>query len=236
MQEKILCTICAREGSKGVKNKNIRNLSGKPLIAQSIEHAKQTGLFQHIVVSTDSDEIAEQAKTYGADVFFKRPAELATDAAAKIPVIRHALQESEKHYGHQMDVVIDLDLTSPLRFPQDIIQAFHNFQVQDNDNLITAAPARRSPYFNLVEQDATGKVFLSKKQDQPIVRRQDAPKCFDMNASFYIWKREILLHHDTLFLKNTGLYIMPEERSLDIDSELDFKIVEFLFENRREEI
>jgi CMP-N,N'-diacetyllegionaminic acid synthase len=93
-------------------------------------------------------------------------------------------------------------------------------------------PSRRSPYFNLVEQDENGKVYLSKKLDNSIVRRQDAPKSYDMNASIYIWKRDIILNENSIFLEKTGLYVMPEERSIDIDNELDFKFVEFLMKER----
>jgi CMP-N-acetylneuraminic acid synthetase len=97
---------------------------------------------------------------------------------------------------------------------------------------MTAMPARRSPYFNLIEQDAQGQVDLAKKLERPIARRQDSPKCFDMNASFDIWKRNALLVCDTLFTGNTGLYVMPEDRSIDIDSELDWRIVEMLMAER----
>lgn len=225
---RILCTICARGGSKGVANKNIKPLLGKPLIAYTIEQAQQTGLFEHIIVSTDSDEIARTAQEYGAEVFFKRPAELSTDNAPKIPVIRHAFCESEKHFQKTFDALIDLDATSPLRNAADIQEAFNLFSSGHYDNLITAMPSRRSPYFNLIEQTADGKVTLSKPPTHTIVRRQDAPACYDMNASIYIWTRDALLTHDTVFLQNTGLYVMPEERSIDIDSELDFKFVEFL--------
>jgi len=228
----VLCTICARGGSKGVKNKNIRLLNGKPLIAYTIEQAKATNLFDHIVVSTDSDEIAEISKKYGAEVFFKRSSELATDTAEKIHVIRDAFIRSEQYYGKTYDYLIDLDATSPLRDVEDIINAFNQFKENNNDNLITATPSRRNPYFNMVEVDKNGKVYLSKKLDKKIVRRQDVPKVYDMNASIYIWKREVLLKEDNLFLENTGLYIMPMERSIDIDSELDFKIVEFLMRKK----
>ena len=89
-------------------------------------------------------------------------------------------------------------------------------------------PSRRSPYFNLIEQDKDGNVYLSKTLDKSIVRRQDAPKSYDLNASIYIWKRDIILNENKLFLENTGLYVMPEERSIDIDTELDYKFVEYL--------
>lgn len=228
----ILCTICARGGSKGVKNKNIKELKGKPLIAYTIEQAKASGLFEHIVVSTDSDDIANVAKEYGAEVFFKRNEEMASDTAGKLDVIKDAFEKSEKYYNKKFDYLIDLDATAPLRIVEDIINSFKQFKENDNDNLITAMPSRRSPYFNLVEQDKDGKVYLSKKLDSSVVRRQDAPKSYDMNASIYIWKRDIILNKNSLFLEKTGLYVMPEERSIDIDNELDFKFVEFLMKEK----
>jgi CMP-N,N'-diacetyllegionaminic acid synthase len=224
----ILCTICARGGSKGVKNKNIKELHGKPLIAYTIEQAKASGLFEHIVISTDSEIIANVAKQYGAEVFFKRSAEMASDTAGKLDVIKDAFIRSEDYYKRTFDYLIDLDATAPLRSVEDIINSFNQFKENDNDNLITAMPSRRSPYFNLVEEDKDGKVYLSKILDSAIVRRQDAPKSYDMNASIYIWKREIILNENSIFLENTGLYVMPEERSIDIDTKLDYKFVEFL--------
>ena len=224
----ILCTICARGGSKGVKNKNIKELNGKPLIAYTIEQAKASGLFEHIVISTDSDDIANIAKQYGAEVFFKRSDEMASDTAGKLEVIKDAFKRSEEYYNKTFDYLVDLDATAPLRDVEDIINSFKQFKENNNDNLITAMPSRRSPYFNLVEQDKDGKVYLSKKLDSAVVRRQDAPKSYDMNASIYIWKRDIILNENSIFLEKTGLYVMPEERSIDIDTELDYKFVEFL--------
>ena len=228
----ILCTICARGGSKGVKNKNIRELMGKPLIAYTIEQAKASKLFKYIVVSTDSDEIANIAKEYGAEVFFKRNAEMASDTAGKLDVIKDAFRRSEEYYNTPFDYLVDLDATAPLRNIEDIINSFKQFKENDNDNLITAMPSRRSPYFNLVEQDKNYNVYLSKKLETPILRRQDAPKTYDMNASIYIWKRDAILNENSIFLEKTGLYVMPEERSIDIDSELDFKFVEFLIREK----
>ncbi|KIM05861.1 MAG: flagellar modification protein B [Sulfurovum sp. AS07-7] len=228
----ILCTICARGGSKGVKNKNIKELCGKPLIAYTIEQAKASSLFEHIVISTDSDDIANVAKKYGAEVFFKRSAEMASDTAGKLDVIRDAFKRSEKYYNRTFEYLIDLDATAPLRSVDDIINSFKQFKENDNDNLITAMPSRRSPYFNLVEQDQYGRVYLSKKLDSAVVRRQDAPKSYDMNASIYIWKRDVILNKDSLFLEKTGLYVMPEERSIDIDTEFDYKFVEFLMKEK----
>ncbi len=110
---KVLCTICARKGSKGVPNKNVKEILGKPLIAFSIEQASESNLFDKIVVSTDSDEIKKIANKYGAECWFTRPAELCKDDSAKIPVIQHVLRESEKKFNCKFEHVIDLDVTSP---------------------------------------------------------------------------------------------------------------------------
>jgi len=232
MKNRLLCTICARGGSKGVKNKNIRLLNDKPMIAYTIEQAIESELFKHIVVSTDSQTIADVALEYGAEVFFKRSPKLSSDTAGKLDVIRDAFLRSEKYYNIQFDSIIDLDATAPLRDVDDIINAYNQFLRDNNDNLITAMPSRRSPYFNLVEIDKKGKVTLAKHLDKPIVRRQDVPKSYDMNASIYIWKRDALLNNDTIFLENTGLYVMPEDRSIDVDTELDFEFVEFLMRKK----
>jgi len=223
-----ICTICARGGSKGVKNKNIRTLLGKPLIAHSIMQAKASGLFDCISVSSDSDEILATAGKWSADYLIKRPDELATDQAAKLPVIRHCVTEAECIFGQTFDVVVDLDATSPLRIPEDIVGSVRLLEERGVSNVITGSPARRSPYFNLVEVDEHGVVRLSKALKTQVIRRQDAPKCYDMNASVYVWRRDSLFSAPTIFNSDTLLYDMPEERSIDIDSELDFRFVEFI--------
>ncbi len=223
-----LCTLCARGGSKGVKNKNLRPLLGKPLLVHSLEQARASGLFEALAVSSDSEAILEVAREWGVDYLIRRPAELATDTAPKIPVIRHCLQEVERLANQHFEVVVDLDATSPLRTPRDIHAAVAMLEETDAANVITGMPSRRSPYFNMVEVDAGGAPRLSKPLPNRIVRRQDAPKCYDMNASIYVWRRATLMESDTLFHDSTRLYVMPEERSWDIDSELDFRIVEYL--------
>jgi CMP-N,N'-diacetyllegionaminic acid synthase len=227
-----ICTICARGGSKGVKNKNIRDLLGKPLIAHSILQARESNLFNAIAISSDSDAILETARQWGADFTIKRPLELATDTAAKLPVIKHCVLETEKTTGMLYDVIVDLDVTSPLRIVVDIEESVALLEKRKVSNIITGAPARRSPYFNLVELDENGVAVLSKPPIKPIVRRQNSPKCYDMNASIYVWQREALFGNTSIFNQDTLLHIMPEERSIDIDSELDFEFVEFLFQKR----
>ena len=228
---RVLCTICMRGGSKGVPRKNLRELHGKPLVAYTIEHARESALFEHIVVSTDSHEIAEVAKNFGAESWFLRPAELATDEAPKLPAIRHAFLEAEKHYGHEFDVLVDLDATSPLRNVEDITGAYEKFLDEDANILITACPARKNPYFNMVEK-VNGRIRQVKRLDKLSSRRQDAPKVYDMNASIYIWKRQALLENEILFGERTSLYVMTEERSVDIDTELDWDFVEFIMSKK----
>jgi CMP-N,N'-diacetyllegionaminic acid synthase len=224
---KVLCTICARAGSKGVTNKNLRLINNKPLIVYSIEQAIATRLFDQIVVSSDSKEIREVALANGATFCIDRPSELATDTAPKLPAIKHCVENVEKKFG-QFEVIIDLDATAPLRESSDIIGALELLQSAKADNVITGTPAHRSPYFNLVEADANGIVSLSKPPAAVVARRQDSPQCFDMNASIYVWRRQALFTNESLFTGNTRLFVMPRERSLDIDSQADFEMVEWM--------
>ncbi|KKH61230.1 hypothetical protein DU75_09520, partial [Methanosarcina mazei] len=148
---KRLCTICVRSGSKGVINKNIRELADKPLLAHSILQAKKSNLFQAIAVSSDSDEILNIAKRWEADYLVKRPYKLASDEAPKIPVIQHTLQTAEELTHQHFDVIVDLDATSPLRNISDISNVVTMLESNHVSNVITGTPARRSPYFNIVE-------------------------------------------------------------------------------------
>ena len=124
--------------------------------------------------------------------------------------------------------------TSPLRLPSDIAGTVDLLRKSGARNVITGAPAHRSPYFNLVEARADGSVGLSKVTNPPIVRRQDAPRCFDMNASIYTWRVAAFLENPAVFYPDTRLFEMPEERSADIDSDLDFALVELLLRKRQE--
>ena len=224
---KILCTICARAGSKGVTNKNLRLINGLPLIAYSLQQAVETKLFSQIAISSDSAEIRTTALAHGATFVVDRPAQMASDTAPKLPAIRHCVETTEKEFG-QFDIIIDLDATAPLRIAADIIGSLELLTATNADNVITGTPAHRSPYFNLVEQDENGIVQLSKPLKDAVTRRQDSPKCFDMNASIYVWRRDALLNNPSLFASNTRLFEMPRERSLDIDSQADFEMVEWM--------
>ncbi|MBR0815034.1 acylneuraminate cytidylyltransferase family protein [Bradyrhizobium diazoefficiens] len=228
----LLCTICARGGSKGVVGKNARDLLGKPVLAWSIAQARETCLFDAIAFSSDSDALLDAALKAGADIAIRRPDEMATDTAPKLPAIRHCLEQAIAQTGKTPEIFVDLDVTSPLRLASDITGAVALLRASGARNVITGAPARRSPYFNLVEQRADGSVGLSKPADPPITRRQDAPRCFDMNASIYVWRVASFLEQPAVFYPDTRLFEMPEERSIDIDSDLDFALVELLLRQR----
>lgn len=228
----LLCTICARGGSKGVVGKNARDLLGRPVLAWSIAQARETGLFDAIAFSSDSDALLDAALKAGADIAVKRPDEMATDTAPKLPAIRHCLEQAIAHTGKTPKIFVDLDVTSPLRLASDITGAVALLRESGARNVITGAPARRSPYFNLVEQRTDGSVGLSKSANPPITRRQDAPRCFDMNASIYVWRVAPFLEQPAVFYPDTRLFEMPEERSIDIDSDLDFALVELLLRQR----
>ena len=229
---KRLCTICARGGSKGVPNKNIRPMGGKPLIVHSVLQAQSSGLFEAIAVSSDSMKILDISKKFGADYSILRPPELASDSAPKLPAIQHCVNEVETLSGENFDVIVDLDITSPLRITKDIEGAVKLLEDKNVSNVITGCPARRSPYFNLVERDEMGYARLSKPPEKTITCRQDAPKCFDMNASIYVWNRAGLIGSKSIFNADTLLFVMPEERSIDVDHEWEFEYVEFLFNKR----
>jgi N-acylneuraminate cytidylyltransferase/CMP-N,N'-diacetyllegionaminic acid synthase len=233
---KRLCTICARGGSKGVPGKNTRPLCGKPLIAHSIEQARRSDLFEFIAVSSDSADILEAARRAGADEMIERPPELASDVAGKIPAIHHALLAVEAKHATRFDILVDLDATAPLRHVDDIRGAVAMQQETGASSVITGAPSHRSPYFNLVERRADGSVAVCKALPASVERRQDAPRTFDMNASVYVWDAARFRGDPRTFYDDTRLFEMPAERSVDIDSQLDFEIVEFLMNRNREEL
>lgn len=224
-----LCTICARGGSVGVPRKNIRELRGKPLIGWTIEQALAAPSIDEVHVSTDDADIAEIAREFGAEVPFLRPAELASSSAAKLPVIEHLVEHLEGG-GRTFDRIVDLDPTSPLRFVDDIEAAIGMLD-GETDAVITGYPSDKNPYFNMVQQRVDGSFGLVV--ESAAVSRQTAPIVYSMNASIYVWHRRTL--GKGLWQGRTRLYEMPRERSVDIDSELDFRIVELLLDEREAE-
>lgn len=226
----VIATICARAGSVGVPGKNIKELNGKPLIYYSIEQAKKCKFIDNIYVSTDSELIANIAKAANVEVPFLRPESLADNETSKLTVIQHLVSYVERQ-SKEIDVIIDLDVTSPLREVEDIQNCF-NMLTPDVDMVITGYLSNKNPYFNMVEVNDTGFVTLSKKNQGYFGSRQSAPKVYAMNASIYVWRRHAL---DKPLWENNRmkLYEMPEERSVDIDTPLDWKLVELLMDEKQ---
>jgi len=223
-----ICTICARGGSKGVPNKNLRTLLNKPLIAHTIEHANQSKLFLGVGVSSDSEQILDVSMKFGADWLIQRPPDLAHDQSPKLPVIQHCAHKIEKIIGQKFETIVDMDASAPIRRIKDIIEVVKLLENRDTSNVITGVKARRSPYFNLVELTEHETVRLSKTSAKLVTRRQDSPVCYDMNASIYAWHRSTLFKSNYVFLDKTRIHVMPEETAFDIDSENDFELVEWI--------
>jgi CMP-N,N'-diacetyllegionaminic acid synthase len=215
---KVLATVCARGGSKGVPMKNIRMLHGKPLIQYTLECIEKSKYINEFVISSDSDEILEVAAKLGYATEYKRPSEFATDKSAKIDAIRHATEYVEQTRGFFPE----------LRTPADVdacIEAFANDASMET--MVTVYPAERSPYFNMVEKKQTGYYNLVNIPNPPVVRRQDAPTVYSITPAIFAWRRNTM-HITHLYEGNWGIYEMPIERAIDIDTEFEFKLVDFL--------
>jgi CMP-N,N'-diacetyllegionaminic acid synthase len=223
-----IATICARGGSKGLPGKNIRPFAGKPLIVHTIAHALACPAIDGVYVSTDDERIADVAREAGATVPYLRPAELATDHAGKLPVIEHLVKHLEAA-GERIARVVDLQPTSPLREPADILAALAVANRADRPQLVVSVrEAADNPYFNLVEQGADGLVHLSKGNGN--ARRQDTPPVFALNGSIYVWERSALAHAAVqgLWSVRIARYDMPRWKSVDIDDLDDFEYAQWL--------
>ena len=223
--------IGARKGSKGVPGKNARPICGKPLIDWSLDQLRAASRVDAVVVSTDDEALLEHALVKGALDIGLRPAHLATDTAGKWGVWQHALGEAEARVG-PFDAFLDLDCTSPLRLPEDIDNALDLFFAEHPDMVMSCCEARKNPYFNLVEPDETGALHVSKPLPGGVVARQQAPVVWEHAASTYVVAPEYLKRAKGLFEGRVIPYLMPPERCIDIDSEFDFRIVEFLLKER----
>lgn len=225
-KHKIICIIPARGGSKGLPRKNIKKLAGKPLIAHTIEQALGSDYIDRVIVSTENRQIADISKKYGAEVPFIRPKYLVGDNVATIDVLLHSIDWLETKEKYNFDIIVLLHATAPLRKICDIDYCIKMLIEKKADNIFSVTESHRNPYFNMVEIRKGGGVNLSKKGS--FSSRQSAPKVYDMNASIYVWWKDILKNKKKIFLKNSRIYIMPKDRSIDIDDALDFRIAEFL--------
>lgn len=223
-----VATICAREGSKGLPGKNKKTIDGIPLFGRAILQAAATNLFDEIVVSTDDTEIIQKSSSFGASRIILRPSALSGDTVSKPKTILHALTETEARTGKSFDVVVDLDVTSPLRNLEDIISTIMLLEKSKVSSVVTACISRRNPYFNILEQNQSGHWNISKQVNTAYVSRQEAPLTFDMNAAIHAWFTSSLRSEPKVIYDDTKVFLMPPERSYDIDSEVDFEIVKFL--------
>ena len=227
----IVATICARGGSKGVPRKNLRLLDGKPLIGRAVEQALATGIFDRVVASTDDPEMAKVAADYGAEVPFLRPAELARDSTNKWDVFRHLVTELEAR-GDRVGVIADLDTGAALRTVGDIQAAVERLATTGADVCVTAYEADHNPYYNMVELDPAGLARVCISPDRPIANRQQAPAVYSLSPAIFAIRRDALWRHDHWSQCEMALSVIPRERALDIDTELDFTLVELLFARR----
>jgi len=220
----IVAIIPARGGSKGIPKKNIKILANKPLIAYTIEQALKSKYIDRTIVSTDDKEIADISKYYGAEIPFMRPDSLSGDDVSTIDVLLHALDWLVNCEKYTFDILVLLHTTAPLRAVKDIDTCIEMLLTEKADNIISVTEAHRNPYFNMVEVDKQGRVKLAKKG--AFITRQSTPKVYDLNASIYVWWKDLFKKKRSLLLTGTKLYLMPKERSIDIDDEIDFKIAE----------
>ncbi len=224
--------IFARGGSKGIPGKNILSFCGKPLIAWSIEHALSVSAIDRLIVSTDSEEIANLAEKFGAEVPFIRPPELATDTSSELDSWKHALNFLAVQEGSLPDAMVSIPPTAPLRSVKDIERCITEYESGNTDVVITVSHARRNPYFNMVQRTASGRYEVVCASNREIHRRQDAPEIFDVATVAYVANSSFVLGTESLFAGNLSAVIVSQENSMDIDTPLDFKMAELLMQER----
>ncbi len=223
----IIGHIGARGGSKGVPGKNFKNLHGKPLIDWSLDQLFASNDIDHVVVSTDDPEMYEHGLKRGGLDIGLRPAHLANDTAGKWDVWQHALAEVEKITG-PASTFIDLDCTSPLRLQEDLDGALALYNSQKPDMVMSCCESRKNPYFNILELDDSGSLHVSKPLPGGVVARQQAPKVLDHVGLVYVLNTDYLRRATSLFQGRVIPYEVPNERGLDVDSPIDWEIIEFL--------
>ncbi len=233
MKQYIVGFIFARGGSKGVPGKNIRLLAGKPLIAYAIEIAFQSQFIDRVVVSTDDEKIAQIAQDSGAEVPFMRPKELAQDNSPEWLSWQHAIQTlKEQDKNRELDVLVSIPPTSPLRAVEDVDNAIQTFLESDADIVITAKKAGRHPSFNMIILDELNCAKLVLPLNKQITRRQDVPPVYDMTTVVYVASPKFIMESKAVFEGRVKAVMIPDERALDIDTELDFQFAEFLMTDR----
>jgi len=230
---KILSIICARGGSKGIKNKNIKIFCGKPLIFWTIKQCLNSKFAKSVYLSTDSKKISKLAKKYGANVDFLRPKSLSGDSVPEINVWKHITKFYENKFNLKYDAVCSVSVTSPMRKSTDIDNSILKFKKNKNlDLVVVVSKSKKNPYFNILEKKNINELKISKKYKKKIVRRQDAPVTFDLTTVSFVIKRDFLMKTKDLKKSKMGYIVVPEERSVDIDNIQDFKYAEYLYKNK----
>lgn len=224
--------IFARGGSKGIPNKNLQLVAGKPLLTRAIETAQAVNGLDRLIVSTDSDEIAEAALAAGAEVPFMRPPHLASDTSAEWLSWRHALTFLRENDGALPNAMVSIPTTSPLRLASDVDACITAYQEGSWDAIITVTQAQRSPYFNMVQLDPSGQVSIAVEPSTDFVRRQDTPQLYDMCTVAYVVRSEFALQNDSLWSGRVGAVVIPQERALDIDTSFDLRLAELLLNDQ----
>lgn len=229
---KHIAVIPARSGSKGLADKNIKALDGQPLIAYSLKAAFESNLFDCVHVSTDSKQYAEIALAYGADVPFLRKEALSTDQASTWDVIQDVLDEYSKLHK-EFDMITILQPTSPLRTAEDIRKAYQLFVERDADTVISVCEMEHSPLWShTLPEDLCMDEFLNQRTNQA---RQQLPVYYRLNGAIYMLKTEVLSRLERLYGNKSYAYIMDTAHSIDIDTQLDFDMAEFIMRKTREE-
>jgi len=230
----ILITICARGGSKGIPKKNIKNINGIPLIEYSIKLANKFSKKWNarVALSTDDIEIKRVAEILGLTTNYIRPDYLATDTAGKIDSINDLILYEETLTKCKYDFILDLDVTSPLRNLVDLENSFQDILNSKAISLFSVNAASRNPYFNMVEEKPNGYFNLVKSNtDGTFMTRQSAPKVFELNASFYWYRRSFFENDYKSPITNESLIYLVPHICFDLDHQIDFYFMEYLIEN-----
>jgi len=227
----ILGLIPARGGSKGLPRKNIKPLLGKPLIAWTIEQALASEYLDKVIVSTDEKEIADISKKYGAEVPFMRPKELAKDNAKGIDVVLHVIDWFMKNDKlKQFDLLMLLQPTSPLRTTEDIDKTIEYLFSKEAKAIVSVCEVDHHPLWsNTLPEDGCMKNFI--RQEIVNKNRQELAVFYRLNGAIYLAYCDYIKEQKSFFGEKTFAYIMPKERSIDIDNEIDFKLAEILIKN-----
>ena len=229
---KVLAVIPARGGSKAIPDKNLADLAGRPLIDWTIQAAKSSRLIDRVIVSTDSEAIADAAKRSGASVPFKRPAELSDDSSSGTLAVIHAVRWLGDTEGYDPDVVICLQPTSPFRTSRDIDQALSLLREKNADAVVSVTAAESHPYW-MKKVLADGRLSRWLDVDGSSIVRQELPAVWTLNGAIYAAKRTVLLERGTWYTDSCYAYVMPAERSLDIDTPWHLHVANLILRDSR---